>query len=172
MCGAGCLELPGTQPLDMLIKLYGAGLDDSQPRHATRLSPTLVLRKPVGPEHSAVARWVGERFGMGWASEVTVALANRPVSVWIATRRAELLAFACYDATARGYFGPIGVADTARSHGLGSALLRACLQDMRATGYGYAIAGGVGAPDFFRRVAGAIDIPDSTPGLYVDQLTS
>jgi hypothetical protein len=53
---------------------------------------------------------------------------------------------------------------------VGAALLLACLHDMRAMGYGYAIAGQVGAPEFFRRVAGAVEIPDSTPGLYANRL--
>ena len=157
--------------MDMLIKLYTPQAADAAGWHSTPDANAVSLRKPIGPEHTAVARWVGERFGTGWTSEVQVALANRPVSVWIATRGAALLGFACYDATARGFFGPIGVAETARGQGLGSALLRACLQDMRAAGYGYAIAGGVGAPEFFRRTAGAIDIPDSSPGLYANQLT-
>jgi len=87
-------------------------------------------------------------------------------------QQTELLGFACQDATARGFFGPFGVADAARSKGLGSALLRVCLQDMRASLHGYAIAGGVGAPKFFQSVAGAVEIPDSTPGPYANRLTS
>ena len=161
--------------MDMLIRLYPPETAEVAP--AAFSFPTLSLdgatvrlRKPIGPEHAVVARWVAEHFSAGWASEVQVALNNRPVSVWIATQRVELLGFACFDATARGFFGPIGVADAMRARGLGAALLRVCLQDMRAAGYGYAVAGGVGAPEFFRRVAGAIDIPDSTPGLYADQL--
>ena len=159
----------------MLIRLYRPGATEVAPAALSfpTLSPDRAivrLRKPIGPEHAVVVRWVAGHFSAGWASEVQVALNNRPVSVWIATQRAELLGFACFDATARGYFGPIGVADAMRARGLGAALLRVCLQDMRAAGYGYAVAGGVGAPEFFRRVAGAIDIPDSTPGLYADQL--
>ena len=162
----------------MLIRLYPSeATEATDATEAAVCCPTLTLdgvavrlRKPTGPEHAGVARWVAEHFGAGWASEVQVALNNRPVSVWIATQRAGLLGFACFDATARGFFGPLGVADAMRSRGVGAALLRVCLQDMRAAGYGYAIAGGVGAPDFFRRVAGAVDIPDSTPGLYADQL--
>lgn len=158
--------------MDMLIKLYPApALDCAASRSAAEASG-IVLRKPIGPEHTAIVRWVADRFGPGWASEVQVALGNRPVSVWVAMQQTELLGFACHDATARGFFGPIGVADAARSKGLGSALLRVCLQDMRASGYGYAIAGGVGAPEFFQRVAGAVEIPDSTPGLYANRLTS
>lgn len=162
----------------MLIRLYPRDATEAPPDAAAAArfpTPTVDgavvrVRKPIGPEHSVVARWVAEHFGAGWASEVQVALGNRPVSVWIATQRAELLGFACFDATARGFFGPIGVTDAMRARGLGAALLRVCLQDMRAAGYGYAVVGGVGAPGFFRRVAGAIDIPDSTPGLYADPL--
>ena len=54
--------------------------------------------------------------------------------------------------------------------GVGAALLRACLHDMRSFGYGYAIAGGVGAPGFFERVAGAVGIAGSSPGLYAGRL--
>lgn len=156
--------------MDMLIKLYAPRLDEPVAHSFVVAAVTVVLRKPIGPEHLAVSRWVAERFGAGWASEVQVALANRPVSVWTATRQTELLGFVCFDATARGYLGPIGVADGARGQGVGAALLRACLRDMRSAGYGYAIAGSVGAPEFFRRVADATDISDSTPGLYAGQL--
>ncbi len=156
--------------MDMLIKLYATRFGEAAIRPESVVGSALELRKPIGPEHAAVARWVATRFGSGWASEVQVALSNRPVSVWIATQQTELLGFVCYDATARGFVGPIGVADSARGLGLGSTLLHACLQDMRSAGYGYAIAGGVGAPEFFRRAAGAVDIPDSTPGLYAGQL--
>lgn len=150
--------------MDMLIKLYPPEALAAPARSG------VVIRKPIGPEHLAIGAWVSHRFGTGWASEVQVALSNRPVTLWLATREAALLGFACYDATARGFFGPIGVDSAARSQGVGAALLRACLQDMRACGYGYAVAGGVGAPEFFRRVAGAVEIAESTPGLYAGQL--
>jgi GNAT superfamily N-acetyltransferase len=162
--------------MDMLIKLFGARFDADEASGAIEgwsSSAQLagcVVRKPIGPEHTVISNWVAEKFSAGWASEVAVALSNRPVSVWIAARPSELLGFACFDATARGFFGPIGVADSARGHGLGAVLLRACLQDMRAYGYGYAIVGGAGAPEFFARAADAVEIADSTPGLYAHQL--
>ena len=134
--------------------------------------PHLRIRKPIGPENDLVAAWIAHHFSPAWASEARAALANRPLTLFIATRGdpAELLGFCAYDATARGFVGPIGVRDPARRSGIGAALLRACLHDMRAMGYGYAVAGAVGAPAFFRRVASAIDIPDSTPGLYAGML--
>ena len=124
------------------------------------------LRKPIGPEHTAVTAWVQDHFGPGWASEVQVALGNRPVSAWFAMQGGDLLGFCCYDATARGFVGPIGVVESAQRRGIGASLLRVCLADMRAAGYGYAVAGHVGAPEFFRRVAGAVEIAGSTPVLY------
>jgi GNAT superfamily N-acetyltransferase len=150
---------------DMLIKLYAL-----PPRDRAAVPVDVVFRKPIGPEHEAVAAWVASHFGAGWSSEARVALNNRPCSLWLATRGANLIGFVCHDATALGFIGPIGVIDGARNGGVGAALLRAALDDMRATGYGYAIAGAVGPMDFFRRVAAAVEISDSTPGLYRDRL--
>lgn len=152
--------------MDMLIALHGMA---PQPP-CGMAGPT--IRKPIGPEHDLAVAWVADRFSASWASEVRAALSNRPISLFLALHGEprELLGFCCYDATARGFVGPIGVAASARGQGVGAALLRAALTDMRAQGYAYAIAGAVGAPDFFRRVAGAIDIPGSTPGIYADML--
>lgn len=150
--------------MDMLIKLYPPATFPAADVAGTD------VRKPIGPEHDAIVRWVAARFGPGWASEAQVALSNRPVTIWIAVRDATLLGFACFDATARGFVGPIGVDDAVRGQDVGAALLRACLADMRSFGYGYAIVGGVGPPGFFARVAGAVEIADSTPGIYANRV--
>src|SRR6185369_12246746 len=99
--------------------------------HGTTV-PSATIRKPIGPEHTAVERWVEQHFTPGWLSEARVALGNRPVTLFIAQRNDALLGFACYDATARGFVGPIGVADTVRGQGIGGALLMECLHDMRS----------------------------------------
>lgn len=149
--------------MDMLIRLY-----EQPPTDALLAIAGSEVRKPLAPEHDLAIEWIARHFTPGWASETRTALGNRPVSLFIATRAdsAELLGFCCYDATARGFVGPIGVAEEARGTGIGAALLLACLHDMRTMGYGYAIAGAVGAPEFFRRVAGATEIEGSTPGIY------
>lgn len=150
--------------MDMLIALHAAP--------AVPALLALAVRKPLAPEHDLLTAWIAHHFSPAWASEARAALANRPLTLFIATRGnpAELLGFCAYDATARGFVGPIGVRDTARRSGIGAALLLACLHDMRAMGYGYAIAGAVGAPEFFRQVAGAMEIPNSTPGIYAGML--
>ncbi len=45
----------------------------------------------------------------------------------------------------------------------------ACLLDMKLTGYGYAIIGGIGPTEFYRKVAGAVEIP-AFNAKYLDRL--
>jgi ribosomal protein S18 acetylase RimI-like enzyme len=149
--------------MDVLIRLYAA-------LSPPACRPEVALRKPLGAEHRIVPRWIESHFGRAWSSEASAALSNRPVTLFIAQQHNALLGFCCYDATARGFVGPIGVIESARGRGIGAALLLACLHDMRTMGYGYAIAGWVGEPEFFRKVAGATEIPDSTPGIYANML--
>lgn len=151
--------------MDMLIKLYPAG----EPSGRT-VPASMTVRRPLAPEHDAVVDWVAAHFSAGWASEARAALADRPSSLYVAIRQGSIVGFCCYDATARGFVGPIGVLPDMRGSGVGAALLRACLADMRTIGYAYAVAGYVGEPEFFRRAAGAIEIPDSTPGIYAGML--
>jgi GNAT superfamily N-acetyltransferase len=151
--------------MDMLASLSNLG---PLPKRFSKV--LLQVRKPIGPEYDSIVRWISDRFSPAWSSEASAALSNRPITLFIAQHGTDLQGFCCYDATARGFVGPIGVLDSERGKGMGAALLLACLHDMRTMGYGYAIAGWVGEPEFFRKVAGATEIPDSTPGLYANLL--
>lgn len=153
--------------MDMLIRLYA--LDGT----AARPQPgTFSVRKPLCLEQDPVIAWVADRFGSGWASEARAAFGNRPATLFVAIRGepTELVGFCCYDAVARGFVGPIGVADDVRGGGVGAALLQACLHDMRSMGYGYAVAGAVGAAGFFASVAGGTVIDGSETGIYAGRV--
>ncbi len=158
--GEGC-------DVDMLIRLYELPREAAAGHNA---APYCTIRTPLGTEHDRVVAWVAAQFGDGWASEARVALVNRPTSLLLALRDGAIAGFACYDATARGIFGPIGVVASERRRKVGAALLFAALHDMRSAGYAYAVAGHVGEPEFFRRTAGATEIARSSPGLYGDLL--
>lgn len=149
---------------DMLVRLYD--LENDWDFVAKQAALGVTIRKPIGPENALIVAWVREMFNASWASEVDVALHNRPVSCFVAVKDEALAGFACYDATALGFFGPTGVDVAQRGQGTGSALLMACLLDMKLKGYGYAIIGAAGPVDFYRKIVGAEVIPDSSPGMY------
>ena len=153
---------------DMLIKLYD--LETSGSFVGEQKALGIELRKPIGPEKHAVIAWVQEQFSAGWASEADVALSNQPRTCFIAVRGEKMIGFACYDATALGFFGPIGVAKSLRGKGTGRALMYACLLDMRHRGYGYAIVGGAADSEFYTHTVNAFEIPDSGPGIYASQI--
>ena len=58
----------------------------------------------------------------------------------------------------------------AQHKGIGKALLLASLWGLREMGYVYGIIGAAGPVDFYQKTVGAIIIPDSEPGIYVDLL--
>ncbi len=149
---------------DMLIKLYNLPFDWSfiqeQAGRETEIS------KPIGPDRQRLVSWIGRHFPIAWKGELERALSNTPISCFIAQRQSALLGFSCYDATALGYFGPMGVIESTRGSGIGTALARASLLDMRLKGYGYAIVGMAGPVEFYKKVADAVEIPDSYPGIY------
>lgn len=149
---------------DMLVKLYEVKNDWSF--LAQQEARGITIRKPIGPERFLIVDWVRAHFADAWASETDMALSNRPVTCFIALQGQELLGFACYDATMRGFFGPEGVAEPYRRRGIGRDLLLACLLDMKLQGYGYAIIGWAGPTDFYARTVGAVEIPGSAPGVF------
>ena len=153
---------------DMLIKIYD--LDDEWSFIAEQKERGIDIRKPIGPEKHIIVDWVSEHFSPGWAAEMDVAITNTPRSCFVAVKASKFIGFACYDATALGYFGPTGVEKAERGQGTGQALLRACLLDMKLKGYGYAIVGDVNDPGFYQKAVGAIEIPDSSPGVYQNRV--
>jgi predicted N-acetyltransferase YhbS len=153
---------------DMLVKLYA--LPELHP-HVERLRLQRITVRPAMPyEKPRIIAWVRDAFGDGWAAECEVAFGNRPISCFIATDESRLVGFACYDATCRDYFGPVGVDAGARGRGIGNALLLCCLHTMASLGYAYAIIGGVGDTGFYSKAVGAIEIEGSSPGIYRDRL--
>jgi len=149
---------------DMLVKLYK--LKDDWSFCADQESIGITIRKPIGPEKHLFIDWVRETFSDAWASEIDIAISNNPATCFVAVKNSKLIGFACYDATALGFFGPIGVEESSRGKGTGKALLLACLLDMKLKGYGYAIVGQTDKFDFYAKAAGAVEIPDSSSSVW------
>lgn len=125
-----------------------------------------VIRVALPPELHFIQRWVRDNFSEYWVSEVTVAMSRQPPGCLIAIVNGELVGFACYDATARGFFGPTGVAENQRGKKIGLALFYHTLAAMKAQGYAYAIIGSAGPVDFYRKAVGATPIEADGEDIY------
>ena len=148
---------------DLLVRLYDLPTVESEARVK---AAGVEIRRALPPERHLVLDWVLSHFSPHWASEVAVGLSQLPPTVYLAVSEGRLLGFACYDTTAKGFFGPTGVDEAARGKGIGEALLLATLRAMREAGYGYGVIGDPGPVAFYKKRLDALEIPNSKPGVY------
>lgn len=141
---------------DMIASLYH--LPHCEPEPGIHIKRAFVSDKP------AIEAFIREHFSEGWVYEMERALLQDAGKCFIATVDRKVLGFACFDGTARGFFGPIGVHPDAQGRKIGTALLLRTLEAMREYGYAYAIIGWVNdAAPFYRKVVNATYIPGGTP---------
>ena len=153
---------------DMLVNLLR--LPPVEPALEELRAAGVVVRRARPWELTQVREFVAENFGRAWADEISGGLVRQPATVFVALREGRLVGFAAYECTRKNFFGPTGVVESERGRGLGRALLLAALRGLREMGYAYAIIGGVGPAEFYERAAGALLIPDSSPGVYADPI--
>lgn len=153
---------------DLLVSLYK--LPPLSPRLDALREAGIVIRRAYPFDLSRTRRFITRHFTEGWADEAEAAFARQPITCWLAIHEGKIVGFACVESTARGFFGPTGVDAAWRGRGIGAGLLVAALHGLREMGYAYGIIGAAGPADFYAKAVGAIPIPDSTPGIYVDML--
>jgi len=150
---------------DMLVRLYA--LPDPAPYDARAAASGIAVRRMEAWDRDIVRRFVREQFSDNWAAEVEFAFSNgHPITGFVAVKDGDIIGFAAYECSRRGFFGPTGVREDLRNSGAGALLLMRCLESMREMGYAYAIIGGVGPAAFYEKVCGATVIEGSDPGVY------
>lgn len=151
---------------DMLVRLYKFK-EDRQIMEALE-AEGIRIKQALAPDMSKVTTFAEKNFSLNWADECRAAFSNHPVSCYLAVKDRRIIGFACYDCTAKGFFGPIGVLEEFRGRKIGTALLGRCLTGLWNGGYAYAIIGWPNEPAkaFYAKAAGATVIEDSTPGIY------
>ena len=153
---------------DMLVNLLK--LPPLEPVLLELAVAKIIVRRAQPFEITPVLSFIEDNFSVAWADEISVGFANKPVSIFIATLEKEIVGFAAYECTRRSFFGPEGVVENMQDRGVGKALLLACLWGLREMGYVYGIIGRAGPVEFYEKTVGAVVIPDSDPGIYVDLL--
>lgn len=125
---------------------------------------TVKIKRAFVGDKETVLRFVEEHFSKGWTGEAEHALMADVSKCFIATENGKILGFACFDSSAKGFFGPIGVDSAQRGKNIGSALLIRTLRAMLEFGYAYAVIGWVDEAEmFYRKTVGAEFIKGGSP---------
>ncbi len=140
---------------DLLVDLHQIDLSNK--------SSKAIIKRVLSPDSDLVVDFITNTFNPSWASEAKAALYKPNPTCFVAVIDKQIVGFACYDATAKAFFGPTGVDPNHQGKGIGKALLLHSLEAMLYDGYAYAIIGAVrGALGFYQKACGAIPIENST----------
>jgi GNAT superfamily N-acetyltransferase len=152
---------------DLLVRLYDLPVFEAEDKVR---NAGIVVRRAKSFERQVILDWIEAHFPGPWSSEAALALSQQPSTIYVAVKDGALLGFACYDTSAKGFFGPTGVDETARGQGIGEALLIATLKGMHEAGYAYGVIGDPGPVAFYQKRLDALEIPKSKPGIYAGML--
>ena len=150
---------------DMLVRLLDLP-DISQEEKKLLEKEGIIFKRPITPEKSIVEDWVNKHFSKNWADEVEAVFSTLPVNCFIAQRYQQILGFACFESTAKNFFGPTGVLADQRGKGIGKILLIKSLLALKEMGYAYAIIGGIGPAAYYEQVVNARIIEKSEKSIY------
>ncbi|NLG51777.1 MAG: GNAT family N-acetyltransferase [Chloroflexi bacterium] len=140
--------------VDMQVDLLRAPLDTTEA--VTRLAQQgITIRRAQPDEVEQVAAFAQDHFSPAWQQETVEAVHYQPTPLFIALDGERIVAFAVYDVTGAARFGPTGTLPEYRRRGIGQALLRLCLRDIRDRGESVADIGWVGPIGFYARAVGA-----------------
>ncbi len=125
---------------DVLVKLNSFKEDNSL--YDRLLEQGIRIKRAMSCDTTHVQEFIRDNFGRSWADEVMPSIING--GCFIAVRGKEIVAFACAEATAKGFVGPGGTLPQFRRMGICRALFQRCLRYMLEHGYKYAV---IGMPD-------------------------
>jgi len=112
------------------------------------------VRRALEEDLDSLRAMVSGEWGTAWTTEVERAVMGAG-GVHVAFREGQPIAFAAWGACRPSWFGPMGTLPAAAGLGLGSVLLRRCLEDQAALGMASAQIGWVGPVRFYSNAVGA-----------------
>lgn len=151
---------------DMLVDL--TALDYPAALESRLLDEGIRIKRALAPDRREIEEFAKTCANQDYSAEVGVALARTPADCYIATRDKTLVGFACFETTAKNFFGPMAVQKKYRGKGVGKALLLRALLSMREMGYAYAMIGWPvkEAVPFYEKCVGAVLINEKSRGVY------
>ena len=151
---------------DMLVKLFH--LSSPIELENALLSEGIRIKRALAPDKSKIEEFAKTCTNEDYSDEVSIALTNIPATCYIATKGKKIVGFACFEVTAKNFFGPMAVLEEYRKKGIGKVLLLKSLVSMREMGYAYAIIGwpAKSAIPFYEKSVDAFLIDETSSGLY------
>lgn len=140
--------------VDLIVDLQAADLDTASVE-AGLAEDGILLRRAGEDKIEEVATFVERHFSAIWCAEVEDSSRFHPPPLFVALKEDRYVAFAAYDVTGISRFGPTGTHPRYRHQGIGSALLKRCLQSMRVRGDDTAEIGWAGPIDYYARLVSA-----------------
>ena len=140
--------------VDMCVELNAVNLDYAEACQRLE-SAGIKVRRASEDEIEAVAAFAAEHFSDVWRSEVTASRRSTPPSLFVASKGSCVVAFAAHDVVGPARFGPTGTHPDYRSRGIGTVLLKMCLENIRAAGYRIAQIAWAEPVDYYARTVGA-----------------
>ena len=132
------------------------------------LSDGIRIKRALAPDRQKIEEFSKTCADQDYSPEVSVALARTPSACYTAAKDNRLVGFACFEATAKNFFGPMAVQEEYRGKGIGRALLLRSIISMREMGYAYAVIGwpARSAVPFYEKCVNALLIEETSHGLY------
>jgi mycothiol synthase len=133
-----------------------AGSFDTAELEAERTKDGFIIKRAEAVDKDATLRFVNCQFP-GWDNEIATTFKNNPISLHIAKKDKEIVAFSAYDGNniGLGWFGPMGTNPNLRGKKIGEILLKRCLADQRKQGYTNSIIPWAGPISFYLNTVNA-----------------
>ena len=140
--------------VNMDVALTGRDFDTSADE--ARLSGLgIQVRRARSEDREAIEALCFSEGHRGWAVETGMALAMAPVPVFVACAQGSIRGFATHSLCGPVQFGPMLTATDLRGMGIGTVLLKRCLQDWQRAGIARCEIVWAGPLSFYARTVGA-----------------
>ena len=100
---------------DMIVSLYNLP--------EIKVNENIKIKRAFVGDKDIILDFVGKYFRKNWVYEVEHSLMEEVSKCFVATEDGKIIGFACYDSSAKGFFGPIGVEPKRRGENIGQAFL-------------------------------------------------
>ena len=127
----------GYKFIEMAETLSGEIVLEGDGARAKHLQNSGYIIRRIRSREGAAVLELSKSFDPCWEPEIRRALNNSPQTVQIGTLSKQIVGFCCMEANnvGSGAIGPLGVHQNHRQRGVATALLRAAVKDLLASGY-------------------------------------